>query len=100
MARPLKIVLVVLGAMLALAVVAAAIVAATFDPNAYKPQIVELVQRQHQRTLSIPGRIELSFFPRLGAALGQVQLSEHRSNAPFASVESARVSVALWPLLR
>jgi AsmA protein len=100
MARPLKIVLVVLGALLALAVVAAAIVAATFDPNAYKPQIVELVQRQHQRTLSIPGRIELSFFPRLGAALGQVQLSEHRSKTPFASVESARVSVALWPLLR
>jgi AsmA protein len=100
MPRPLKIVLVALGALLALLVVAAVVIAATFDPNAYKPQLVALVKQQTQRSLAIPGKIELSFFPSLGARLGALSLSEHRSPAPFASVESARVSLALMPLLR
>jgi AsmA protein len=100
MPRPLKIVLAALGVLLALLVVVAVVIAATFDPNAYKPQLVELVKREKQRTLQIPGKIELSFFPSLGARLGAVSISEHRSQEPFASVESARVSLALRPLLR
>ena len=100
MPRSLKLVLGALGVLLALLVVAAVVIAATFDPNAYKPQLVELVKQKTQRTLQIPGKIELSFFPSLGARLGALSISEHRSAAPFASVESARVSLALMPLLR
>ncbi len=100
MPRPLKIVLVGFGALLALLVVAAVVIAATFDPNAYKPQVVELVKQRTQRALQIPGKIELSFFPNLGVRLGALSISEHRSAAPFASMESARVSLALMPLLR
>ncbi|TMH07075.1 MAG: AsmA family protein, partial [Betaproteobacteria bacterium] len=100
MPKPLKITLIVVGALVALLAVAGAIIAATFDPNTYKPLIIERVQKDKQRTLAIPGAIKLSFFPKLGVELGAVSLSEHASAAPFASVQSARVSLALLPLLR
>ncbi len=100
MRRPLKIFAIALAALLALAAIAAGIFAATFNPNDYKPQLIRLVAEKKQRTLAIPGDIQLSFFPRLGARLGQVSLSERGSNAEFASMEQARVSVALLPLLR
>jgi AsmA protein len=100
MPRYLKFALIGLGGLVVLAVAVAAIVAATFDPNDYKPLVVKLVQEKKQRTLEIPGRIGLTFFPKIGADLGKVSLSERGGNAVFASVESARVSVALLPLLR
>jgi len=100
MPRYLKYALIGLGALVVLLVAIAAIVAATFDPNDYKPLLVKLVQEKKQRTLDIPGRIRLTFFPKIGADLGKVSLSERGSKGPFASVDSARVSVALLPLLR
>src|SRR5437016_11285597 len=86
--------------LLALLLIAAGIIAATFNPNDYKPLLIRLVQEKKQRTLAIPGKIKLTFFPKIGADLGKVSLSERGSNATFASVESARVSVMLLPLLR
>lgn len=100
MPKILKFSLIALGGLLALIIVVVAVIAATFDPNAYKPQLIELVQQKKQRTLAIPGRIKLSFFPSLGAELGALSISEPRSKTTFASVESARVSLALLPLLR
>jgi AsmA protein len=100
MPRTLKFVLIGLASLVVLLVAVAAIVAATFDPNDYKPLIVKLVQEKKQRTLDIPGRIKLTFFPKIGADLGKVSLSERGGKDAFASVESARVSVALLPLLR
>jgi AsmA protein len=76
----------------------AAYIAATFDPNQYKPQIVQLVKDKTQRTLRI-GDIKLSFFPGLGVKLGDLSLSEHKSDKEFIVVESARVSLKLLPLL-
>jgi AsmA protein len=100
MPRTLKLILIGLAGLVVLLVAVAAIVAATFDPNDYKPLIVKLVQEKKQRTLDIPGRIKLTFFPKIGADLGKVSLSERGGQGAFASVESARVSVALLPLLR
>lgn len=100
MPRYLKYALIGLGAVVVLAIAAAAIIAATFNPNDYKPTIIKLVQEKKQRTLAIPGDIKLTFFPKIGADLGKVSLSERGSSAAFASVDSARVSVALLPLLR
>ena len=90
-----------LGLAVLLVVVAGGIafIAATFDANAYKPQIIALVKEQKQRTLTIPGDIRLSFFPKISADLGRVSLSERNASAQFASVESAKVSLALLPLL-
>lgn len=78
----------------------AAWIALTFDPNDYKADLVALVEARTQRTLRIDGDLKLSFWPRLGADLGRAALSERQSDAPFLSVEQARVSLAAWPLLR
>ena len=94
-----KYVLIAIGGLVALLVVAAAIIAATFNPNDYKPLIIKLVQEKKQRTLAIPGDIKLTFFPKIGADLGKISISEHKGEAIFASVDSARVSLALFPLL-
>src|SRR5262245_6931680 len=83
--------LVVIGALLAY-------VAATFDPSAYKPQIIQLVKEKKNRTLKLDGDIKLSFWPNVGAELGKVSLSEAKSEKEFAAVDNARVSVKVMPL--
>lgn len=89
-----------LGGLLLLVLVVVAIVAATFDPNDYKPMIVKLVQDKKQRTLNIEGDIKLAFWPKIGANLGKISLSEHKGDKEFASVQGLKVSLALLPLLR
>ena len=71
---------------------------ATFDPNAYKPEIIKLVKEKKDRTLKLDGAIRLSFWPNIGAELGKVSLSEFKSEKEFAAVENARVSLKLMPL--
>lgn len=83
-----------------LMLIVVAVIAATFNPNDYKPEVIQLVQDKKQRTLSIEGDIKLSFWPKLGADLGKISLSEHKSDKEFASVNSLKVSLALLPLLR
>jgi AsmA protein len=98
MNKVLKVLLIAVAALVLLLVAVVAFVAATFNPNDYKPQLIKLVQDQTGRTLAIPGEIKLTFFPRIGADLGQLSLSEPRSEQVFAAVRQARVSVALLPL--
>src|SRR5262249_2927117 len=86
------------GGLLMLVIAVLAYVAATFDPNAYKPQIIKLVKEKKNRTLKLDGDIKLSFWPNVGAELGKVSLSEAKSEKEFASVDDARVSVKLMPL--
>ncbi|MDP2761287.1 MAG: AsmA family protein [Sideroxyarcus sp.] len=88
-----------LGGLVLLVSGALAYVVLTFDPNAYKPEIMQAVKDATQRTLKLDGDIKLTFFPSIGAHLGAVSLSEFQSKREFASVESANVSLALWPLL-
>jgi AsmA protein len=95
----LKWILGIVGGLVVLAVVAIAIVAATFDPNQYKPQIVDLVKQQTGRTLTMDGKIALTFFPRIGAHVEKAALSGPRGQGTFARVDDARVAVALLPLL-
>jgi AsmA protein len=81
------------------AVVGLAIFLLTFDPNAYKYKLEELVKERYDRTLTIDGEIELSLFPRIGLAVQGVSLSEAGSKETFASIDSTRLAVAVWPLL-
>jgi AsmA protein len=81
------------------AVVGLAIFLLTFDPNAYKYKLEELIQARYHRTLTIDGEIQLSLFPRIGLALQNVSLSEPDSTDKFASMASARLAVQVWPLL-
>ncbi len=99
MSKTLKYLVITLAAVIGLLAIGIGIIAATFDPNDYKPQIIELVQEKKQRTLAIPGDIKLTFFPHLGADLGQVSLSEHKGKAEFASIQHAKVALAVMPLL-
>jgi AsmA protein len=88
-----------IGALLALGAAVVAYVAATFDPNAYKPQIIKAVKESKQRTLKLDGDIKLHFFPGIGVSLSKMSLSEFQSEQVFVSVESASVSLKLLPLL-
>jgi len=97
--KALKWTLGIAGGVLVLLIVVIAIVAATFDPNQYKPQIVDLVKQKTGRTLAMDGKIGLSFFPRLGAEVEKLALSGPQGQGSFAKVEEARVAVALLPLL-
>ncbi|MDH5204841.1 MAG: AsmA family protein [Hylemonella sp.] len=99
MIKPLKYLLYTLLTLVVLVVAGIVILANTIDPNSYKPDVIKLVQDKTQRTLSIPGDISLTFFPRLGADLGRFSLSERRSQEVFAAGEHIQVSVALLPLL-
>src|SRR4051812_13006506 len=89
-----------LGGLIVLLVIVIAVVAATFNPNDYKPLIVKLVQEKKQRTLHIDGDIQLAFWPKIGANLGKVSLSEHNSPQEFAAIDGLKVSLALLPLLQ
>ena len=98
MPKILKVLLIGIGCIFLLVVAIVAVVAATFNPNDYKPLIIKLVQEKKQRTLSIPGDIKLTYFPRIGADLGKVAISEHNGSGEFASVEHASVSLELLPI--
>jgi AsmA protein len=98
MNKILKYTLIGTGSVVGVAVAGAGYLAATFDPNDYKDEIVKAVKDSKQRDLRIDGDITLSFFPNIGANLGKVSLSEFRSAEQFAAIESARVSLALMPL--
>ena len=89
-----------LAALVVLALGALAIFLLTFDPNAYKTRFEEFIYERYQRTLSIEGDIELSMFPRIGLSVQNISLSNPGSpDDPFASIDSARFAVAIWPLL-
>lgn len=86
-------------ALLIVALVGIAIFLLTFNPNTYKATLQDYVFERYQRTLSIKGDLELSLFPRIGLAVKEISLSERNSGETFASMESARLAVAVWPLL-
>ncbi|MEO6421647.1 MAG: AsmA family protein [Candidatus Nitrotoga sp.] len=87
------------GVLLVIALIGIAYIAATFNPNDYKSQIINLVQDKLQRTLKLEGDIKLSIFPTIGASIGKASLSEFQSEKEFIYIDSARVSLAIKPLL-
>jgi AsmA protein len=99
MNKILKYVLLCAVAIIVVAVAGVAYVAATFNPNDYKGRIIKAVKDSKQRNLRLDGDIKLSFYPNIGASLSKVSLSEYRNDKEFAAIESARVSLALMPLL-
>ncbi len=95
----LKRILIGLVVALIVALVGIAIFLLTFDPNAYKSKLQEIVYARYERTLTIDGDIELSLFPRIGLSVQGVALSDRGTSDLFASIESARLAVAIWPLM-
>ena len=89
-----------IGGIIILLLLVAGYFAATFNPNDYKDEIIKLVKDKKERTLIIEGDIKLSFWPKIGANLGKVSISEHQSDTLFASVNSVKVALAVMPLLK
>lgn len=69
------------------------------DPNDYKSALQDAIQERYDRTLVVDGDIRLSVIPRLGLEVSGVSLSEPGSKQVFATVDTARMAVAWWPLL-
>lgn len=96
--RILKYIAFALGGVAALLVAGGLFIYATFDANKLKSEVTQIVKEKKQRTLSIDGDFALSFWPSIGLQLGRTRLSEHASDAEFAALDSARVSLAILPL--
>jgi AsmA protein len=94
-----KKILIAFGVVVGLLVLAAVALVAFVDVNRFKPQIEQAVRERFNRTLAIGGDLSLSVFPRIAVALPKTTLSEQGGPKPFASLDGARVSVALLPLL-
>lgn len=101
MAKLLKVLGIVVGALIGLFVIALVGVALMFDPNDYKPEISAAVEDATGRTLTLDGDLELNLFPRLRIALGEAQLSDapEFGTEPFVRIQGARLQVGIIPLI-
>lgn len=89
----------ILGGILVLLGLAAGVLYALFDAEQVKTQLSERVEAATQRKLRIGGELQLSLWPDVGVKLSQVTLSEKGQDATFAAFDSARLAVAVMPLL-
>jgi AsmA protein len=73
-----------------------------FDPNDFKPQIVDVVKDKTGRNLAISSDLSWTFFPSLGIKLGGITLSNPAGfeNAAMVSINEVVAEVALMPLLK
>ena len=101
MSRALKILGILVVTVVAVAVFAAIVFMLVFDPNDYKDKIAAGVKEATGRELVIEGDLHLSLFPWLAVEMGKTELGNAPGfdDAPFASFESARLSVRVMPLL-
>ena len=101
MGRLLKILLYLVGAVVALVILAAVFLTLFFDPNDFRDRIAEETRNATGRELNIEGDLEVSFFPWLAIGMGKTTLgnAEGFGDEPFATFESARLSVRVLPLL-
>ena len=95
----LKKILIGLAVLLLVLIAAIAVLLATFDVDRYKPRLEQVAHDKLNRTLKLDGRLSLSVFPTIALALPHTTLSERGSDAPFLSLDRARVSLAVLPLL-
>ncbi len=102
MGKVLRILLILVGGLVALLVVAAIVLPLIIDPNDYKTEIADAVRKQTGRELVIEGDIGLSVFPWLGMEIGPTRLSNAAGfgEQPFAQVSDVQVRLKLLPLLR
>lgn len=89
---------------LVVVLVIAALIAIPFvvDPNDYKQQISDQVEKATGRQLTLQGDIGLSVFPWIALELGPLSLSNAKGFTAdqFAKVEAAEIRIKLMPLLQ
>lgn len=98
--KALKIAGGIIAALLVLLTAGFVYVASVLDVQRIKTELANAMLQQKQRSLKIDGDLKLEFWPNAALRLGKLSLSERASAQEFASIEQARVSVAVWPLLK
>ncbi|HHA18646.1 MAG TPA: AsmA family protein, partial [Methylophaga sp.] len=85
-------------------IVIAGLIALPFivDPNDYKQEISDQVEKATGRTLTLDGDIGLSVFPWIALEMGPLSLSNAKGFKAehFAKVEAAEIRIKLMPLLQ
>jgi AsmA protein len=73
-----------------------------FDPNDYKEEISDSIEKATGRTLTLNGDIELSVFPWIAIELGPLSLSNAKGfkAEQFVKVDATEVRIKLMPLLK
>ena len=101
MARLLKWVSIIIGALIVLIIALLLIVPRFVDINKYKPRIEGMVSESTGRPFSIGGDIDLSLFPWAGFSLSDVHLGNAKGfrEKDLVSVEHFEVRVKLIPLI-
>jgi AsmA protein len=99
--KAFKVVLLVLGAVIALTILAGIAVVLLVKPNDFRDDIARAVERSTGRHLAIDGDLHLRFFPWLAIEVDRVALGNPPGfgDAPFIAAQSLRVGVRLMPLL-
>ncbi len=97
--KALRILGIAAGLVLALLAIGVGVLYALFDGERIKGEASRVVLEQTQRKLEIAGKLELSVWPDVGIKLGRLTLSEPGGKEEFLALESARVAVAVMPLL-
>jgi AsmA protein len=100
--KPLRLALVLVGAVIALFALAIAAVLLFVDPNDYRTTIEQRVAAATGRPLKIEGRLGLRIFPWIAVDVGRVSLGNAPGfgTEPFLQADSVRVGARLLPLLR
>lgn len=89
----------ILGIVLVLIVAGIGALYALFDGEKLKAEASRVVLEKYQRKLDIEGKVGLSVWPEVGIDIGRVSLSEPGGKEEFLALDSARVAVAVMPLL-
>ena len=97
--KALRITGIAVGIVLALLAAGVGMLYALFDGEKIKTELAHVVLEQKQRKLDIVGTLELSVWPNVGIKLGRLTLSEPGGKEEFLALDSARVAVAVMPLL-
>jgi len=93
--KALRIMGIVVGLLVTLRLVGVGVLYALFEGDKIKSEISRVVLAQTQHKLVIAGTPKMSEWPNVGISLQGLALSEHASDAPFASLDAARASVAV-----
>ncbi len=102
MGNLIKWLLVSISALVGLLLIACILIVVAFDPNDYKPLVVEKVKEATGRDLIIEGDLSWQFWPPIGISIGKTQLNntEAFGGTPMMKLGKAVVDVEILPLFK
>ena len=100
MNKTLRILISLVGIIALIIVIGIVLLVTVVNPNDFKPQISQAVQKYTGQSLSIKGKIHWTFFPLLGLKVNNVDLANPPGfdQSSFASIGEADIGVRLLPL--